>query len=262
MDRSSAASPSMPPVVSVAEVASTNAEAFRLARQGERGPLWIVAERQTAGRGRAGRQWTSIPGNLHASCLVELGCSATTALQLSLVAGVAVHDAVTGLVGPELAAKIRLKWPNDLMLADAKLGGILVETAGVGGVLTAVVGVGLNIVAAPQDLHRAVASLADRGAVVSLADVVGRLVCSFEAWRGTWQEGAVFAQIRAAWLARARSQGQGIAINTGSAVIRGTFEGLGETGALIMRDEAGISRQFSFGDVSLIPPDGGVETLT
>src|SRR5579863_2479673 len=111
------------------EIDSTNAEALRLMRQGERGPLWIAAERQSAGRGRRGRSWISVPGNLHASLLLTDPGPAELWPQLSFVAALAVHDAVV-----ERAAEIRpmleLKWPNDLLLGGAKFAGILIEGEG------------------------------------------------------------------------------------------------------------------------------------
>src|ERR1700724_1634292 len=97
------------------EIDSTNAEALRLMRQGERGPLWIAAERQSAGRGRRGRSWVSGSRNLPASLLLTDPGPAEHWPQLSFVAALAVHDAVV-----ECAAEIRpmleLKWPNDLVL--------------------------------------------------------------------------------------------------------------------------------------------------
>jgi BirA family transcriptional regulator, biotin operon repressor / biotin---[acetyl-CoA-carboxylase] ligase len=108
-------------------VGSTNREAFALAEAGETGPLWIMARRQTAGRGRADRPWVSVPGNLHASLLVRLGCPPAAMPQLSLVAGVAVVDAIRQATGGGPAG-LRLKWPNDVLIGQAKCAGILVET--------------------------------------------------------------------------------------------------------------------------------------
>src|SRR6266540_721448 len=108
---------------------STNAEALSLARQGERGPLWITAGRQTAGRGRRGRAWVSEPGNLYASLLLTDPAPAEHWPELSFVAALAIHDAVA-----EVAAAIRpqlaIKWPNDLLLGGEKFAGILTEGEG------------------------------------------------------------------------------------------------------------------------------------
>src|SRR6267142_150725 len=107
------------------EIDSTNAEALRLMRQGEQGPLWITAERQTAGRGRRGRSWISLPGNLHASLLLTDPGPAEHWPQISFVGALAVHDAVVELA-PEIRPMLELKWPNDLLLAGAKFARILI----------------------------------------------------------------------------------------------------------------------------------------
>ena len=83
-------------------IGSTNAEALHLARAGERGPLWVVAKRQTAGRGRRGRAWVSEPGNLYASLLLTDPASPERCAELSFVAALALHDAIGGRI-PGLA---------------------------------------------------------------------------------------------------------------------------------------------------------------
>ena len=103
-----------------------------LARQGERGPLWVVADRQTAGRGRRGRTWISEPGNLYASLLLTEAAPPEHWPELSFVAALAVHDAVVE-VAPDLKPRLAIKWPNDLLLAGAKFAGILIEGENGGG---------------------------------------------------------------------------------------------------------------------------------
>src|SRR4051794_10672274 len=112
-------------VVAYEVLASTNAQALALARQGERGPLWISARTQTAGRGRRGRVWVSQPGNVYATLLLTAPAPGQYWPQLSLVAALAVHDAVVG-AAPPLAPVLAIKWPNDLLLSGAKFAGILV----------------------------------------------------------------------------------------------------------------------------------------
>src|SRR5438105_9448172 len=99
---------------------STNQEAFTLARAGERGPLWIVAERQSAGRGRRGRTWVSEHGNLFASLLLTNPSPIEHWPELSLVAALAVHDTVAELARP-LKTQLAIKWPNDVLLDGRKL---------------------------------------------------------------------------------------------------------------------------------------------
>jgi len=84
----------------------------------EPGPLWITAETQSAGRGRRGRKWISVPGNLHASLLLIDPGPVRQWPQLSFVAALAVHDAVVE-VAPDIRPMLELKWPNDLLLSGA-----------------------------------------------------------------------------------------------------------------------------------------------
>src|SRR5437763_9935908 len=124
---------------------STNAEALRLARGGERGPLWITARRQTAGHGRRGRSWISAPGNLHATLLLtEVGATECWP-QLSFVAALAGHDAIAN-VATALAPGLSIKWPNDLLLHGAKVAGVLIEGESCGAVA---LGIGINCATHP-----------------------------------------------------------------------------------------------------------------
>ena len=132
---------------------STNVEALALARKGERGPLWVTAQRQTGGRGRRGRTWVSEPGNLHASLLLTDPAPAEHWPELAFVAALAVHDAVAE-VAPALRPQLAIKWPNDLLLDGKKFAGILIEGEGGRGDGGAVaVGIGVNCVE-PSRRHR------------------------------------------------------------------------------------------------------------
>ena len=126
---------------------STNAEALALARAGERGPLWLSATQQTAGRGRRGREWVSEPGNLYATLLLSTPSAADVAPQLSFVAALAVHDAIVACA-PALADRLRLKWPNDVLIGGAKVAGILIEAES-SPVFYVAIGIGVNCVSHP-----------------------------------------------------------------------------------------------------------------
>src|SRR5438552_86978 len=118
---------------------STNTEALALARAGERGPVWVTAERQSAGRGRRGRTWTSERGNLFASLLLTDPAPAEHWPELAFVAALAVHDAVAELAAA-LKPRLAIKWPNDLLLAGQKFAGVLLE-----GEATGAVAVGIGV---------------------------------------------------------------------------------------------------------------------
>jgi BirA family transcriptional regulator, biotin operon repressor / biotin---[acetyl-CoA-carboxylase] ligase len=231
-------------------VGSTNREAFALAEAGEAGPLWIVARRQTAGRGRADRPWVSVPGNLHASLLTRLPSPRGLLPQLSLVAGVAAVDAIRQATGGGPAG-LRLKWPNDVMIGPAKCAGILIESVSSARTATVVIGIGIDLVWHPANLGRAATDLAAHGYRVSPEAVLGRLGEAMHNWLGLWDGGRGFAGVRQAWLDRAGSAGERVTVDSGRQRIEGTFADLDAEGALVICDRHGQRRTVTFGDVTL-----------
>jgi BirA family biotin operon repressor/biotin-[acetyl-CoA-carboxylase] ligase len=230
---------------------STNAEAIRLAGAGETGPLWIVAERQTAGRGRSGRPWTSEPGNLFASLLVTLpGHVAPSAFQLSLVAGVAVHEAIRAAGGLPQDVPLRLKWPNDILIGTGKVCGILVESSHSAQGLAAVIGIGVNITSQPAGTAQPATHLGLHGAPPDRLKLLEAIAEAVAGWLGRWQEGIGFATVRAAWLERAGPIGERCSVHVADTRAEGRFAGLDLDGALLM-DIDGRRERVSFGDVSL-----------
>src|SRR5258706_12535830 len=139
---------------------ATNAGACLWAAKGEQGPLWTAADRQTAGRGRRGRAWISPPGNLHASLLLTQPAAAEHWPQLSFVAALAIHDAVVA-VADHLKPLLAIKWPNDVLLAGAKLAGILIEAES--GTSVVAVGIGINCAFHPADTDFPTTDLAAAG---------------------------------------------------------------------------------------------------
>ncbi len=239
------------------EVDGTNAEAMRRVIAGERGPLWVIADRQTAGRGRAGRSWTSEPGNLFASYVASFDCPPAKAGQLSLVAGIAVVEAIRRAGA---LAGLRLKWPNDILVGTAKTGGILVESTtrmqqpGV----TAVIGIGLNLVSVPPDLGRAATYLAAQGIALSPREALCFLAHSMSDWIRIWDNGEGFAHVREAWLARAGAIGEPLLVNAAGGPVAGSFAGLDASGALQLDTSDGRQLSFTFGDVTLADATGKV----
>ena len=241
------------------EIDSTNAEAMRLAAAGERGPLWITAASQTLGRGRSGRQWQSVPGNLFATLLLTLECETAVAHQLSLVAGVAAIEAVRAAAldrGSHTVPGLRLKWPNDLLIGADKFGGILPESVSVGAHdrRVAAIGIGMNLAGHPQGLDRGITHLAAHGLHLEPDQMLQCLVSSMDRWLLRWDNGAGFATVRTAWLTNAGPAGEAISINTGRVRLGGTFIGIDSDGALLLRDASGLEQRFTYGDVSLGAP--------
>lgn len=238
-----------------------------LASSGAAEGLWLRAERQTGGKGRAGRIWSSQSGNLHISTLVRLQPGDPAAHTLALVSAVAAHATVVALV-PGIAATI--KWPNDLMAVDpvagpAKLCGMLLEARD-GAV---VVGFGMNVTHAPEIAGRATTSLASCGASADSASS-GALVDS--ASRGALadsdaaQAGAMLARHFAIWLDRWRREGLGVirdawllaahpvgtllrAMLPDGTDVEGAFAGLASDGALLLSRKDGSLAVIHAGDV-------------
>lgn len=225
-------------------IGSTNAEALRLARAGEHGPLWITAARQTAGRGRRGRTWVSEPGNLYATLLLTAPASADRYPELSFVAALALHDSVTARI-PGLAARVALKWPNDLLIDRNKFAGILVEGEGA----SVAIGIGVNCVHHPAGTDYPATDLATAGVRITPAGVFATLTAAMAARLAQWDRGAQFAAIRADWLARAGSLGKPIHVKTGEGDTAGTFETVDETGRLVLRKPDGTMLALAAGDV-------------
>lgn len=240
------------------EVGSTNTEAFARAAAGEAGPLWVVARRQTQGRGRSGRAWGSDAGNLYATLLQRLSCPPSIVHQLSLLSGVAVVDAIRAVAGAHPPPGLRLKWPNDVLIGGAKCAGILAESQqGGADAVVVVVGIGINLSSHPDALGRPATHLAAHGLDVTPDAMLASLAESMDGWMRRWDLGLGFDAVREAWLERAGPVGEPITVNAGAGPLAGAFMGLEAGGALLMRDSEGQVRTITFGDVSLGGPQGG-----
>src|SRR5262249_55057434 len=163
---------------------STNAEALARARAGERGPLWITAQSQTAGRGRRGSRWASPPGNLYATLLLTEPSVTAVAPQLSFVAVLAVHDAVVNCA-PDLSPVLKVKWPNDLLLGRAKVAGVLIEGENKP-VFTVAIGIGVNCVAHPPDAAYPATNLSAAGSPVAPDVLLTGLVAAMQRRLAQW----------------------------------------------------------------------------
>ncbi|HEX2510880.1 MAG TPA: biotin--[acetyl-CoA-carboxylase] ligase [Microvirga sp.] len=232
-------------LLSLDSTESTNDDALRAAREGDPGPLWVIAVEQRAGRGRHGRPWASPPGNLYASLLLTDPCDAALAPQLGFVAGLALHEAVETVTGAS-APRLALKWPNDLLFEEAKVSGLLLEGHRIGATLAVVIGFGVNVASAPSDtpyaataLHRSHPSVTRESVFSALSRCFADV---FEGWRSSQRAAAAdpFASIRRRWLERAAGIGSEVTIRLPSGERRGIFEGLDRSGRLQLRTAAGL----------------------
>lgn len=230
----------------VPETGSTNDDVAALAREGAPEGVWLRAQRQSRGRGRQGREWVSPPGNLHASTLVRLRPGDPPAPTLALVAAVALHEVVSAFAAG--GVRIEIKWPNDLMVAGAKLSGILLERIDD----AVIVGFGVNLADHPEETARPAINMGMLGGAPDPGRFLDALAASFARWLGSWRDEGL-APVRARWLAAAHSPGTALSTHTASgAWVEGLFDGLDESGALRLRLADGTAQVVHAGDVFLI----------
>ena len=225
------------------ELDSTNTELMRRARAGRPEPILLVAERQTAGRGRLGRDWQSDTEAGLSTLTFSLGLPLQPAdwSGLSLAVGLAVVQS--------LHPALKLKWPNDVWLEDRKLAGILIETTSVGDLRYAVIGIGINLLPRSADgLRTAPAALAEvlpeADAPSTLASIVLPLVRAVQAF-----EASGFGEMRNAFHARDLLYGREVLCTDGTT---GTARGVDASGALLVHTATGLQK-ISSAEVSVRP---------
>ncbi|HLK40442.1 MAG TPA: biotin--[acetyl-CoA-carboxylase] ligase [Polyangiaceae bacterium] len=239
------------PMTIVATTVSTNDDASRGAREGApHGATW-VAEDQTAGRGRRGRSWLAVPGEcVLASVLLRVACSPQRLPQIALLAGLAVRDAVARASG---ADDVRIKWPNDVVVADRKLAGVLVEGATVGARVEAVVvGVGINVHA--RSFPDEIADRATSVALVTRGDPPDRAVVLAHFLASLDRDLHVVVS-RGLGLLRARLEaadalaGRRVRSEAGD---EGIAAGIDDDGRLMVRRDGGVIARLGAGEVFLV----------
>lgn len=215
-----------------------------LARNGLGEGIWLRADRQSAGRGRQGRSWSSPPGNLYASTLVRLRPGDPAPATLGLTVAVALDEALRVYVQD---SDLVLKWPNDLLLGGAKLSGILLERVND----AVVVGIGVNLAHHPDLPERPTTSLAAHGVEVAAPALADTLAEAFSRWLGIWRSHG-FAPVRTRWLDRAHPVGSALMVRLpDGGVQEGLFAGLESEGALKLRLADGTTRVIHAADVFL-----------
>nr|WP_295462024.1 biotin--[acetyl-CoA-carboxylase] ligase [Mesorhizobium sp.] len=243
-------------------VGSTNAVALDRAREGDPGPLWLVTKRQESGRGRRGRPWAWIDGNLAATLLRVIDGDLRHAATLGFVAGLSLGEALDAVapgsrvaIGVDGASgrdvrRFELKWPNDVVVDSAKLAGILLESALLpDGRFAIAVGIGVNVVAHPTDLPYPATSLSALGSKVDAETVFLALSDAWTRIERIWAGGRGLDDIRRLWLTRAAGLGGDVAVNVNGNVVRGVFETIDEDCRFVIRDAKGERVGIAAGDV-------------
>ncbi|HWE45411.1 MAG TPA: biotin--[acetyl-CoA-carboxylase] ligase [Caulobacteraceae bacterium] len=239
------------PILAFAEIDSTNAEARRRADAGAVEPVWITAKRQTAGRGRRGRPWSTEIGNLAATLLTFTDKPPVEAAQVAFVAALAIADLFDAYVPANL---VTIKWPNDVLIDGLKASGILIESGSrADGSLWLAIGCGLNLNHAPINTERPATRVADhlRHDVVrapKVDEAMAAFAPLFAARLEQWERQG-FAAVAADWTRRADSLGKPCTARLGTETVYGIAEGLEPDGALRLRLDTGETRKITAGDV-------------
>jgi len=236
------------PVVVRDEVDSTNAEALRLIAEGQAAPLLVLAERQSAGRGRRGRAWSSpFAQNLYYSLVLRVDGGMRQLEGLSLVVGLAVREALLAMG----IASAGLKWPNDVLVGTSKVAGILLELVGdPADVCHVVLGIGINVNMKEADIDQAWTSLClETGQLVDRNRLAAALGDNLRLYLARHREHG-FAALQKEWEQAHLWQGRAVSLIAGSSSIDGLVLGVDHQGALRL-DVNGIEKSFSGGELSL-----------
>lgn len=234
--------------IELASCASTNDEAARLARAGAKHGTIVIAERQTSGRGRDGRVWESPPGGLYLSAVLRPPMPIVDVPPMTLAIGIGLCEAVRTTGAPAV-----LKWPNDLLVADRKLAGVLVEAQSQGNRLEAViVGIGINLTGElPEAVAESGITLAEAaGTSIDREPFIERMLAHVERWVDRYVSVGI-EPIIPAWQERMAVGLHARAMIDG-AQLTGCVAGLDADGALLLRDEAGKVHRVRSGDVEVL----------
>jgi BirA family biotin operon repressor/biotin-[acetyl-CoA-carboxylase] ligase len=223
-------------------------EARRLVEQGQTTPFWIMARRQTRGRGRQGRAWSVLPGNFAGCCCLRLPVPLGQASLMSFATSLALAEMFASLAP---GVPVSLKWPNDTLLNGRKAAGVLLESAASGKAeTTLVIGIGINLAAAPPRAPEGwdPTSIADEtGRAPTPDDALDHLGPALHGWTDRLlREG--FAPLRAAWLARAARLGEKVTARLPGETVAGVFVDIDDSGALLL-DVGGDARAIRAADV-------------
>lgn len=232
------------------KIDSTNCEAIRLAKAHVDSDFIIWAQEQTAGRGRYAKQWHSKRGNFYLSLLLSRDIPISMQPQLSFVTALAIYDTVQKTAQKAgVILQLKLKWPNDILISDHKLGGILLESINIRGVSYVIIGVGLNLLSSPHNLGRRVTSLHEHKVNdINVDRVLDTFITTFDEYFATWCSNG-FSIIRKEWIRKSGTIGAPITFNNGTETISGIFQDIDNDGNICIENSAGLTVKFSTGEV-------------
>lgn len=232
---------------------STNTLATEAGTAGNKGPMWFIAGRQDAGRGRRGRPWASANGNLYCSYLFGPDAFLADLAALPFLTALAVRDTLVSLgCAPDA---VKCKWPNDVLVDSKKISGILIESSAAPGLKTdfAIVGIGINLVHFPSDAQFSATSVADEtGSTHDVATAFKILSHVLHERLATWNPRSP-ERVANEWRQHAWGMGKRREIRTNDETFFATLMGLDDTGGLVLRLDDGNERTLFAGDVFTSP---------
>ena len=235
--------------IALDDVGSTNSVCLEHAHAGDSGRLWVTARRQLGGRGRRGRVWVSEAGNLYASLLLVDAAPQAALASLPLVVALALHRAISAEM-PFAGDRIRIKWPNDILVDGAKVSGILIEAEALpDGRGAVVIGCGVNIAHKPDNPLYPATSLSEAGASTSPDALFARLMVELAHALDVWQAGEGIDDIVSSWKVLVHGIGQPISVNLPDRSLSGIFFGIEKDGLLAIRLDSGETLRIASGDV-------------
>lgn len=236
-------------MLALTRVESTNVTAMQKASEGTRDNLWVVSGEQTAGKGRRGRVWQTSEGNLAASIFLKIPGATQNPELLGFVAAIAVAKSVRDVLGDD-ASKISLKWPNDVLVNDAKLAGILLEAKSLpGDNLAIIVGMGINVANVPMDVPYKTIALNQILPHLSAATMFAKLTKNWVETFAIWNYDQGRQQILDKWRELARGLGDAILVKRVNDQIEGKFAAIDDQGRLVVELKNGQFEIISVGDV-------------
>ncbi len=244
-------------IIFLDEVDSTNDYAWKIARAGGPEGVMVVADTQSAGKGRLGRSWQSPPGgNLYTSVILRPAVELSAVARITLAAGIAVAEVLLDFC----PGKVRLKWPNDVQMSGRKVCGILTEMKSGGDRPEyVIVGIGVNLNMKRneflEDLRDLATSLQEEtGTRIDRTGFIVRLSESLEKWYRIFLSGD-FNTIKERWLKLSGMVGREVRVGLPDHEEHGKVLGLSDSGALLLLDQQGKVREILAGDVSLREKD-------
>jgi BirA family biotin operon repressor/biotin-[acetyl-CoA-carboxylase] ligase len=231
------------------DVGSTNTVCMEMARAGDPGNVWVTARRQLGGRGRRGRVWISEEGNLYASLLLIDPAPISAMGSLPIAVALSLYRAIVSEM-PWAADRVAIKWPNDILVDDMKVSGILVEAENLGdGRQAVVIGCGVNIAHRPDNPLYPTITLTEAGVTTSPESLFARLMQELAEVLTVWDEGRGIAAVVDGWKRHVKGIGGAITVNLPDRSISGVFSGIESDGRLQLRLPTGEIMPIASGDV-------------